>query len=227
MVKRRRACAAEAGAAAPGRAREGCGLVLGGAAAARACCAGRTPFLLPGSASSGQWSGPPSLRCYLLYSFSCCSQKCLSLVEKKMIRIIRDSCSPQGILILRLRRFCLHCSAAAAAKSLQSSLTLRPQSRQPTRLPVPGVLQARTLGWAAVSFSSAWKWKGKGKSRSPVRLLATPWTAAHQAPASMGFSRQEDWSGCHCLLHIVPLILSNTSFALALKKLVISTLEQI
>ena len=60
---------------------------------------------------------------------------------------------------------------------------------------VPGILQARTLDWVAISFSNAWKWKVKGKSLSRVRLLATPWTAAHQAPPSMGFSRQEYWSG--------------------------------
>ena len=67
--------------------------------------------------------------------------------------------------------------------------------QQPTRLPVPGILQARTLEWVAISFSSAWKWKVKGKSLSRIRFLATPWTAAYQAPPSMGFSRQEYWSG--------------------------------
>ena len=60
---------------------------------------------------------------------------------------------------------------------------------------VPGILQARTLEWVAISFSNAWKWKVKVKSFSRVRLLATPWTAAYQAPPSMGFSRQEYWSG--------------------------------
>ena len=60
---------------------------------------------------------------------------------------------------------------------------------------VPGVLQARTLEWVAISFSSVWKWKVKVKLLSCVQLLATPWTAAHQAPLSMGFSRQEYWSG--------------------------------
>ena len=60
---------------------------------------------------------------------------------------------------------------------------------------VHGILQARTLEWVAISFSNAWKWKVKVKSLSCVRLLATPWTAAHQAPPSMGFSRQEYWSG--------------------------------
>ena len=61
--------------------------------------------------------------------------------------------------------------------------------------PVPGILQARTLEWVAISFSKAWKWKVKVKLLSRVQLLATPWTAAHQAPPSMGFSRQEYWSG--------------------------------
>ena len=61
--------------------------------------------------------------------------------------------------------------------------------------PIPGILQARTLEWVAISFSNAWKWKGKVKSLSCVWLLATPWTAAYQAPPSMGFSRQEYWSG--------------------------------
>ena len=70
-----------------------------------------------------------------------------------------------------------------------------PHRRQPTRLPVPGILQARTLEWVAISFSNAWKWKVKVNSLSCVRSSATPWTAAFQAPPSMGFSRQEYWSG--------------------------------
>ena len=65
----------------------------------------------------------------------------------------------------------------------------------PPGSPVPGILQARTLEWVAIAFSNAWKWKVKGKSLSRVRLLATPWTTAHQAPLSMGCSRQEYWSG--------------------------------
>ena len=85
---------------------------------------------------------------------------------------------------------------AAAAKSLQSCPTLcDPIDGSPPGSPVPGILQARTLEWVAMSFSSAWKWKVKGKSLSRVWLCATPWTAAHQAPLSMGFSRQEYWSG--------------------------------
>ena len=65
----------------------------------------------------------------------------------------------------------------------------------PPGSPVPGILQARTLEWVAISFSIAWKWKVKVKSLSRDRLEATPWTIAHQAPPSMGFSRQEYWSG--------------------------------
>ena len=61
--------------------------------------------------------------------------------------------------------------------------------------PVPGILQARIMEWVAISFSSAWKWKVKVKLLSPVQLFATPWTAAYQAPPSMGFPRQEYWSG--------------------------------
>ena len=69
----------------------------------------------------------------------------------------------------------------------------------------PGILQARTLEWVAISFSNAWNWKVKVKSLSRVRLLAIPSTAAYQAPPSMGFSRQEYWSGLPlpCLLYIL------------------------
>ena len=87
-------------------------------------------------------------------------------------------------------------AAAAAAKLLQSCPTLcDPIDGSPPGSPDPGILQARTLEWVAIAFSNAWKWKVKGKSFSCVRLLATPWTAAYQAPPSMGFSRQEYWSG--------------------------------
>ena len=87
-------------------------------------------------------------------------------------------------------------AAAAAAKLLQSCPTLcDPIDGSPPDSPVPGILQARTLEWVAIFLSNAWKWKMKMKSLSHVRLLATPWTAAHQAPSSMGFPRQEHWSG--------------------------------
>ena len=87
-------------------------------------------------------------------------------------------------------------AAAAAAKSLQSCPTLcDPTDSSPPGSAVPGILQARTLEWVAISFSIAWKWKVKAKLLSLVRLVATPWTAAYQAPPSMGFSRQDYWSG--------------------------------
>ena len=85
---------------------------------------------------------------------------------------------------------------AAAAKSLQSCPTLcDPMDCSLPGFSVHGILQARTLEWVAISFSNAWKWKVKVKSLSPVWLLATPWTAAYQAPPSMGFSGQQYWSG--------------------------------
>ena len=85
---------------------------------------------------------------------------------------------------------------AAAAKSLQSCPTLcNPIDGSPPGCLIPGILQARILEWVAISFSNAWKWKEKVKLLSRVRLLATPWTAAYQAPPPMGFSRQEYWSG--------------------------------
>ena len=86
--------------------------------------------------------------------------------------------------------------ADSAAKSLQSCPTLcDPIDGSPPGFSVSGILQARTLKWVVISFSSAWKWKAKVNSLSGARLLATPWTAALQAPLSMGFSRQEYWSG--------------------------------
>ena len=82
--------------------------------------------------------------------------------------------------------------SSTTTKSLQSRPTVcDPIDSSPPGSPVPGILQARTLEWVAISFSNAWK----GKSLSRVRLFATPWTAASQAPLSMGFSRQEYWSG--------------------------------
>ena len=87
-------------------------------------------------------------------------------------------------------------AAAAAAKSRQSCPTLcDPIDGSLPGSPVPEILQARTLEWVAISFSNAWKWKVKVKSLSRVWLLATPRTAAYQAPPSMGVSRQEYWSG--------------------------------
>ena len=91
-----------------------------------------------------------------------------------------------------------HCllPSSAAAKSLQSCPTLcNSTDGSPPGSAIPRILQARTLEWVAISFSNVWKWKVKVKSLSRFRLLATPWSAAYQAPPSTGFSRQEHWSG--------------------------------
>ena len=102
-----------------------------------------------------------------------------------------------------------HWFAAAVAKSIQSCPTLcGPIDGNPPGSPVPGILQARTLEWVAISFSNAGKWKIKVKLLSCVWLLPTPWTAAHQAPPSMGFARQEYWSG----VPFIYLISSNSSW---------------
>ena len=99
--------------------------------------------------------------------------------------------------VLALVKFIVYSdAAAAAAKSLQSCPTLcNPIDGGPPGAPIPGILQARTLEWVAISFSNAWKGKVKVKSLSRVRLFATTWSAAYQAPPSMGFSRQEYWGG--------------------------------
>ena len=103
----------------------------------------------------------------------------------------------------------------SAAKSLQSCLTLcDPIDGSLPGSPVPGVLLARTLEWVAISFSNAWKWKEKVKSLSRIRIFAAPRTAAYQAPPSMGFSRQEYWSGVPLpspiiALLVVYLVISN------------------
>ena len=87
-------------------------------------------------------------------------------------------------------------STAAVAKSLHLCPTLfDPIDGSPPGSTILEILQARTLEWVAISFSNAWKWKVKVQSLSHVQLLATPWTAAYQALPSMGFSRQEYWSG--------------------------------
>ena len=107
-----------------------------------------------------------------------------SISTKSYYKLIRYLC-----LLLYLA------AAAAAAKSLQSCPTLcDPLDGSPPGSPVPGILQARTLEWVAISFSNAGKWKVKVKSLSRVRLSETPWTAAHQATPSMGLFRQECWT---------------------------------
>ena len=107
-----------------------------------------------------------------------------------------ESCSDLFIDIFMIPNAYFVNAIFAAAESLQLCPTLcDPIDGSPPDFPAPGILQARTLEWVAISFSNAWKWKVKVKLLSRARLLATPWTAAYQAPPSMGFSRQEYWSG--------------------------------
>ena len=100
------------------------------------------------------------------------------------------------VVMYRCESWTIRKAAAAATKLLQSCPTLcHPIDGSPPGSTIPGILQARTLEWVAISFSNAGKWKVKVKLLSHVWHLATPWTAAHQAPPSMGFSRQVYWSG--------------------------------
>ena len=122
--------------------------------------------------------------------------KVVNARNKSMAHCFKNYQQKKKCMVISKRCWGGIAAAAAAAKSLQSCLTLC----DPMDCSLPGysvhwILQARTLEWVAISFSNAWKWKVKGKSLSRVRLLATPWTAAYQAPPFMGFSRQEYWSG--------------------------------
>ena len=119
-----------------------------------------------------------------------------ALYAEYIMRNARLSESQAGIEISGRNINNLRYVDAAAAKLLQLCPTLcDPRDGSPPGSPVPGILQARTLEWVAISFPNARKWKMKVKSLSCVRLFATPWTAAYQAPLPMGFSRQEYWSG--------------------------------
>ena len=118
-----------------------------------------------------------------------CKPKETWIMRKKVLTRINYKVSQKTLLH---SPYAIH----AAAKSHQSCPTLcDPIDGSPPGSPVPGILQARTLEWVTISFSKAWKWKVKVKSVSCFQFLATPWTATHQAPPSMGFSRQEYWSG--------------------------------
>ena len=117
--------------------------------------------------------------------------------NQSTLKEISPEYSLEGLMLkLKLLYFGHLMLRAAAAKSLQSCPTLcDPINGSPPGSTIPEILQARTLEWVAISFSSSWKWKVKLKSLSHVQLFSTPWTAAYQAPPPMGFSRQEYWSG--------------------------------
>ena len=129
------------------------------------------------------------------------------IVLIRMKYILRSELQNTNCVILLIHIW----AAAAAAKSLQSCQTLcDPIAGSPPGSPVPGILQARTLEWVAISFPNAWKWKVEEKLLSHVWLLATPWTAAYQAPPSIpipswDFPGKSTGVGCHCLLYIYEL----------------------
>ena len=126
--------------------------------------------------------------------------KCVWLFSTNLAHIITNLKQSldniTGVRVMEGDTTAMYGLCAAAAKSLQSCPTLcDPTDGSPPGSAIPGILQARTPEWVAIFFSNAWKWKVKVKSLSRVRLFATPWTAAYQAPPSMGFSKQEHWSG--------------------------------
>ena len=162
----------------------------------------------PGGLHSWEcFSSPPS-NCKSSGTFVSCSQQ---LLQKPSLTVFYENFFPRSSLLnSTCGSRCLGHStfsffspifspthtAATAAKSLQSCPPLcNPIDGSPPGPAIPGILQARTLEWVAISSSNEWKWKVKVKSLSRVWLLATPWTEAYQAPPPMGFSRQEYWSG--------------------------------
>ena len=124
------------------------------------------------------------------------SFKLLLFLMKAIIVKSLDTCLTLNCFLKVTLRFFSFNILCATAKLLQSCPTLCDlRDGSPPGSAVPGILQARILEWVAISFSKAWMWKVKVKSLSRVRLLTTPWTAAYQAPPSMGFSRQQYWNG--------------------------------
>ena len=132
--------------------------------------------------------------CCFMSSSNCCFLTCIQISQKAgqvvwYSHLLKNF--QQFVVIQTVKGF-----AAAAFKLLQSCPTLfDPIDGSPPDSAVPGILQTRTLEWVAISFFNAWKWKVKVKLLSRVQLFVTPWIAAYQAPPSMGFSRQEYWSG--------------------------------
>ena len=111
-----------------------------------------------------------------------------SKAARQKKRTIILGSSHKGKATIRIGNFFFN---ATAAKSLQSCLTLcDPTDGSPPSSLVPGILQAGTLEWVAISFSNAWKWKVKVKSLGRARLLATPWD----------FPGKSTGAGCQCLL---------------------------
>ena len=164
-------------------------------------CSGPAVLVLPMPSS---WSGPLlalwPLRRWLICSYDSTINQCSNMYQINIIHLDPSSWPTMStfftVVLPGWSTGTSDTVSAAAAKSLQSCPTLcDPIDGNPPGSPIPGILQARTLEWVAISFPNAWKWKVKMKSLSHIQLLVTPWTEAHQAPLSMGFSRQEYWSG--------------------------------
>ena len=129
---------------------------------------------------------PPQLRTTSLFSRSVRLSKALLLTLY---------CAPCNLAGSLLGFSIIMLSRSAAAKLFQLCQTLcSPMDCSLPGFSIHGILQARALEWGAITFSNAWKWKVKVKLLSRVWLLATPWTAAYQAPPSTGFSGQQYWS---------------------------------
>ena len=158
------------------------------------------------------WSGvplPSPLRMLVWLYMSIIFWRAFGTVKEKKASIRIHNFNSEIVSFNSMHKFTrhkIHSSINGTAKELASLRLLlsrfsrcptlcNPIDSSPPGFPVPGILQARTMEWVVISFSNAWKWKMKVKSLSRVRLLATPWTAAYQAPPSTGFSRPEYWSG--------------------------------
>ena len=147
-------------------------------------------------------SSPTLHRCFTNHGWSSSHLSSRQLEECSLLLIV-FTCFLSWVYVWMLRH-----SASAAAKSLQSCLTLRPHRRQPTSSTVPGILQTRTLEWVAISFSNAWKWKVKVKSLSRVQLFATPNSSRPHGLQPIwvlhprGFPGKSTGVGCHCRLQL-------------------------
>ena len=110
--------------------------------------------------------------------------------------------------VVKEKQFLIIPAAAATAKSLQSCPVLcDPRDSSPPDSPIPGILQARTLEWLAISFSNAGKWKVKVKS-SVVSDSSNPMVCSLPGSSVHGIfqARVLEWGACHCLLRIIPRI---------------------